>query len=107
VSVHVSCIQNTQITGETIAKMFGKVDKFWTYQWVIRNHNSSFSTVDEEENIIQDMPEAALVAAQAYLLTTQAEPVDPHESMHLAVIKNLRLIGDELKKKSLEKGSMA
>jgi hypothetical protein len=29
--VHVSCIQNTQIRGETIAKGFGKVDTFWTY----------------------------------------------------------------------------
>jgi hypothetical protein len=31
-SVHVSCIQNTQIRGETIAKVFGKVDTLWTYQ---------------------------------------------------------------------------
>jgi hypothetical protein len=31
-SVRVSCIQNTQIRGETIAKVFGKVDTFWTYQ---------------------------------------------------------------------------
>jgi hypothetical protein len=30
--VHVSCIQNTQIRGETIAKVFGKLDMFWTYQ---------------------------------------------------------------------------
>jgi hypothetical protein len=29
--VHVSCIQNTQIRGETIAKGFEKVDTFWTY----------------------------------------------------------------------------
>jgi hypothetical protein len=27
-SVRVSCIQNTQIRGETIAKVFGKVDTF-------------------------------------------------------------------------------
>jgi hypothetical protein len=32
VSVYVSCIQNTQIRGETIAKVFEKVDTFWTYQ---------------------------------------------------------------------------
>jgi hypothetical protein len=32
-SVRVSYIQNTQIRGETIAKVFGKVDTFWTYQW--------------------------------------------------------------------------
>jgi hypothetical protein len=30
--VRVSCIQNTQIRGVTIAKVFGKVDTFWTYQ---------------------------------------------------------------------------
>jgi hypothetical protein len=30
--VCVSCIQNTQIRGETTAKVFGKVDTFWTYQ---------------------------------------------------------------------------
>jgi hypothetical protein len=28
----VSCIQNTQIRGETTAKVFGKVDTFWMYQ---------------------------------------------------------------------------
>jgi hypothetical protein len=32
--VRVSCIQNTQIRGETTAKVFGKVDTFWTYQEV-------------------------------------------------------------------------
>jgi hypothetical protein len=30
--VRVSSIQNTQIRGETTAKVFGKVDTFWTYQ---------------------------------------------------------------------------
>jgi hypothetical protein len=30
--VCVSCIQNTQIRGQIIAKVFGKVDTFWTYQ---------------------------------------------------------------------------
>jgi hypothetical protein len=34
VLVRVSCIQNTQIRGETIAKVFGKVDTFWTYHCV-------------------------------------------------------------------------
>jgi hypothetical protein len=32
VLVRISCIQNTQIRGETIAKVFGKVDTFWMYQ---------------------------------------------------------------------------
>jgi hypothetical protein len=30
--VRVSCIQNTQIRGEILAKVFRKVDTFWTYQ---------------------------------------------------------------------------
>jgi hypothetical protein len=32
--VRVSYIQNTQIRGETIAKVFGKVDTFWMYHRV-------------------------------------------------------------------------
>jgi hypothetical protein len=32
VLVRVSCIQNIQIRGEIIAKVFGKVDTFLTYQ---------------------------------------------------------------------------
>jgi hypothetical protein len=41
-------------------------------------------------------PEAALVVAQAYILTTQPAPGDPWESMHRAAIKGLRLIRDKL-----------
>jgi hypothetical protein len=32
--VRVSCIQNTQIRGEITAKVFGKVDTFWTYHYL-------------------------------------------------------------------------
>jgi hypothetical protein len=32
---------------------------------------------EEEEDFVQETPEAALVAAHAYLLTTQPEPSDP------------------------------
>jgi hypothetical protein len=35
--VRVSCIQNTQIWGETIAKVFRKVDTFWTYHGAASN----------------------------------------------------------------------
>jgi hypothetical protein len=52
---------------------------------------------DEEENFIHETPEAALVAAQAYLLTTQPEPGDPREHMHQVAIKSLGLVGDKLK----------
>jgi hypothetical protein len=68
-----------------------------------KNLNSSFLTVDEDGNIMQDTPEPALVAAQAYLLTMQPENEDPRESMHQAAIKILVFIRDKLKQKSLEK----
>jgi hypothetical protein len=45
---------------------------------------------------VQETPEAALVAAQAYLLTTQPEPGDPREHMHQAAIRSLGLIEDKL-----------
>jgi hypothetical protein len=48
---------------------------------------------EEVENFIQETPEAALVAAQAYLLTTQPEPRDPREHMHQAAIKSLGVSG--------------
>jgi hypothetical protein len=61
--------------------------------------------LDEEEDFIQEMPEAAVVAAHAYLLTMQPEPRDPQEHMHQAAIKILELVGDELKQKSSGKKS--
>jgi hypothetical protein len=47
---------------------------------------SQSSQQPEEEDFIQETPEAALIAAQAYLLTTQPEPGDPREHMHQAAI---------------------
>jgi hypothetical protein len=47
---------------------------------------------------VQETPEAALVAAQAYLLTTQPEPGDPREHMHQAAIRSLGLMEDKLRK---------
>jgi hypothetical protein len=44
--------------------------------------NRSAQQSEEEEDFVQETPEAALVAAQAYLLTTQPEPRDPREHMH-------------------------
>jgi hypothetical protein len=52
---------------------------------------------DEEEDFVQEAPEAALVAAQAYLLTTQLKPGDPREHMHQAAIRSLGLIEDKLR----------
>jgi hypothetical protein len=41
---------------------------------------------EEEEGFVQETPEVALIAAQAYLLTTRPEPGDPWEEMHQAAI---------------------
>jgi hypothetical protein len=60
---------------------------------------------EEEEDFMQEMPEAALVAAHAYLLTMQPELGDPRENMHQAAIKSLRLVGDQLKQKTARKKS--
>jgi hypothetical protein len=54
---------------------------------------------------VQETPEAALVAAQAYLLTTQPKPGDPREHMHQAAIRSLGLVEDRLRKHSPEKNT--
>jgi hypothetical protein len=41
---------------------------------------------EEEEDFVQEIPEAALVAVHTYLLTTQPELGDPREHMHQAAI---------------------
>jgi hypothetical protein len=41
-------------------------------------------------------PEAALVAAQAYIYTTQPTPGDPREHMHRASLQGLILVGSKL-----------
>jgi hypothetical protein len=48
-------------------------------QSLSKNLDSSFLSVNEQGNIIPKTPEAALVAAQAYLHTTQPNPRDPRE----------------------------
>jgi hypothetical protein len=58
--------------------------------------NQSAQQSEEEEDFIQETPEAALVAAQAYLLTTQPEPGDPREHMHQAAIRSLGLVENKL-----------
>jgi hypothetical protein len=66
------------------------------------NHARSISVrpSDDEEDFLLETPEAALVAAQTYLLTTQPEPRDPREHIHQAAIRSLRLVKDRLKKRS-------
>jgi hypothetical protein len=60
---------------------------------------------EEEEEFVQGTPEAALIAAQAYLLTTHPKPGDPREQMHQATIRSLGLVEEKLKGKFLEKKS--
>jgi hypothetical protein len=60
-----------------------------TTTWIREeSHTKSISAhpSDEEEDFMQETPEAALVAAQVYLLTTQPKPGDPRERMHQAAI---------------------
>jgi hypothetical protein len=52
---------------------------------------------------LQETPEAAFIAAQAYLLTTQPKPGDPWEHMHQASIRSLGLVEDRLRKRSPER----
>jgi hypothetical protein len=52
---------------------------------------------------VQETQEAALVAAQAYLLTTQPEPRDPREHIHQAAIRSLGLVEDRLRRHSPKK----
>jgi hypothetical protein len=74
----------------------------WTRE---ESHTKSESAhpSDEEEDFVQETPEATLVAAQAYLLTTQPKPGDPREHMHQAAIRSLGLVEDRLRKHLLEK----
>jgi hypothetical protein len=74
----------------------------WTRE---ESHTKSISAhpSDEEEDFVQETLEAALVAAQAYLLTTQPKPGDPWEHMHQAAIRSLGLVEDKLRKNFPEK----
>jgi hypothetical protein len=64
------------------------------------NLDLSFLSVDKRGNIIPKTPEAALVAAQAYLFTSQPTPGDPREHMHRATLQGLGLVGDKLKQET-------
>jgi hypothetical protein len=64
--------------------------------------DSSFLSVDEQGNIIPKTPEAALVAAQAYLQTTRPNPGDPREHMHRAALQGLKMVGNKLSAKEEE-----
>jgi hypothetical protein len=62
----------------------------------------SFLSVDEQGNIVPKTPEAALVAAQAYLHTTRPNPGDPREHMHRETLQGLKMVGNKLTEKEEE-----
>jgi hypothetical protein len=65
----------------------------------------STNLTEEEKEFMQETPEAALIAAQAYLLTMQPKPGDPWEQMHQAAIRSLGLVEEKLKGNISEKQS--
>jgi hypothetical protein len=71
-------------------------------QGLSKNLNSSFLSVNEQGNIIPKTPEAALVAAQAYLHTTRPSPGDPREHMHRTALQGLKMVGNKLSAKEEE-----
>jgi hypothetical protein len=71
-------------------------------QSLSKNLNSSFLSVDEQGNIMTKTPEAALVAAQAYLHTTRPSLGDPREHMHRAALQGLKMVGNKLSAKEGE-----
>jgi hypothetical protein len=66
----------------------------------------SVNQPEEEEEFVQETPEAALIAAQAYLLTMQPKPGDPREQMHQAAIRSLGLVEEKLKGNISEKSRL-
>jgi hypothetical protein len=68
-------------------------------QSISKNLGSSFLSVDEQGNIIPKTPEAALVAAQAYLHITRPNLGDPREHMHRAALNGLKMVGNKLSAK--------
>jgi hypothetical protein len=61
----------------------------------------------EEEDFVQETPKAALIAAQAYLLTTRPEPGDPREDMHQAAIRSLGIVENKIRGKGPETKSIS
>jgi hypothetical protein len=76
--------------------------KYSDRQSLSKNLDLSFLSVDEQGNIIPKTPEAALVAAQAYLHTTRPSPGDPREHMHRAALQGLKMVGNKLSAKEEE-----
>jgi hypothetical protein len=57
---------------------------------------------EEKDDFMQETPEAALIAAHAYLLTTRPEPGDLREDMHRVTIRSLRIVESKIREKGLD-----
>jgi hypothetical protein len=75
------------------------------------SRNTTPQLEEEEKDFVQETSEAALIAAQTYLLTTRPEPGDPREDMHQAAIRSLGIVegkimgkGPEAKSTSYKEG---
>jgi hypothetical protein len=66
------------------------------------SRNTTPQLEEEEEDFVQETPEVALIAAQAYLLTTRPGPGDPREEMHQAAIRSLGIVEGKIMGKGLE-----
>jgi hypothetical protein len=62
-----------------------------------RDLDLSFRTVDSRGNMVAKTLEAALVAAQTYMLATQPAAGDPRAALHLSNLAGLHIIGASLK----------
>jgi hypothetical protein len=62
-----------------------------------RNHTPQLE--EEEDDFIQETPEAGLIAAHTYLLTTRPEPGDPQEDMHQAATRSLGIVENKIRRR--------
>ena len=53
-------------------------------------------SVDSAGNIKPKTPQAAIVAAQTYLLSTQPPPEDPRAAIHRSALMGLGMVGNAL-----------
>jgi hypothetical protein len=60
---------------------------------------------EEEDDLIQKTPEAALAAAQAYLLATRPEHGDPREDMHRAAMRSLGIVEGKIREQETKSTS--
>jgi hypothetical protein len=89
--VRVSCIQNTQIRGETIAKVFGKVDTFLDVSAIL--HESIFR-MDQGIDLVRLSINATTMSNRATILCNFIKPcASPRPPLRHAAESHHRLRG--------------